>query len=179
MKHYKISRVGVEWRKSERATWKFVKLLVKGTQHTYCVVDSNLKSKNRWEVIVRVPKKAKGRVEVRAHEAPKRPAWAGVERLALMFMRGTLPGYRAKRFCLVALEQEEGRRIADWTQKANLPSWFITLGRRMRIRKTVRAGGGPFAKKLVMLVNKEDHAAMIRLFFATKVWTLLEGAGLP
>jgi hypothetical protein len=179
MKHYKISRVGVEWRKSERATWKFAKVLVKGTQHTYCVVDGNLTSKNRWEVIVRVPQKAKGRVEVRVHEAPKRPAWAGVERLALMFMRGTLPGYRAKRFCLVALGQEEGRRIADWTEKANLPGWFRPLQWRMRIRKTVRAGGGPYVNKLVMLVNRADYEAMIRLFFATKVWTLLEAKGLP
>ena len=38
---------------------------------------------------------------------------------------------------------------------------------------------GPLhARSLVVLIPSEDHAAMIRLFFAMKVWVMKEGFSL-
>ena len=40
----------------------------------------------------------------------------------------------------------------------------------MRKKENVRATGGSDGEALVVLVAAGDHAAMIRLFFAMKVW---------
>jgi hydrogenase maturation factor len=46
---------------------------------------------------------------------------------------------------------------------------------RMRRKQNVRPTKGTDGDALVVLVQPGDHAAMIRLFFATKVWVLKEG----
>jgi hypothetical protein len=45
----------------------------------------------------------------------------------------------------------------------------------MRLKHNVRPTKGTDGESLVVLVQPNDHAAMIRLFFATKVWVLKEG----
>jgi hypothetical protein len=45
----------------------------------------------------------------------------------------------------------------------------------MRLKRNVRPTRGTDGDALVVLVAADDHAAMIRLFFATKVWVLKEG----
>jgi hypothetical protein len=45
----------------------------------------------------------------------------------------------------------------------------------MRRKQNVRPTRGTDGDSLVILVPAGDHAAMIRLFFATKVWILKEG----
>jgi hypothetical protein len=44
----------------------------------------------------------------------------------------------------------------------------------MRTKKSVRSTHGNDGEDLVALVAADDHAGMIRLFFATKVWVLKE-----
>jgi hypothetical protein len=44
----------------------------------------------------------------------------------------------------------------------------------MRLKQNVRPTRGTDGDALVVLVSAGDHAAMIRLFFATKVWVLKE-----
>ena len=48
----------------------------------------------------------------------------------------------------------------------------------MRLKKNVRPTRGTDGESLVVLVAPDDHAMMIRLFFATKVWVLKEGIAL-
>ena len=44
----------------------------------------------------------------------------------------------------------------------------------MREKARVKSTKGTDGQALVVLVPPNDHAAMIRLFFATKVWILKE-----
>jgi hypothetical protein len=46
------------------------------------------------------------------------------------------------------------------------------------MKQSVRTTQGNDGEDLVALVARDDHAAMIRLFFATKVWILKEGIAL-
>jgi hypothetical protein len=48
----------------------------------------------------------------------------------------------------------------------------------MRVKQSVRPTKGNDGQDLVVVVAAQDHAAMIRLFFATKVWILKEGISL-
>jgi hypothetical protein len=48
----------------------------------------------------------------------------------------------------------------------------------MRLKHNVRQTRGTDGNSLVVLVSSEDHAAMIRLFFAMKVWVMKEGFSL-
>ena len=59
-------------------------------------------------------------------------------------------------------------------ERGDLPPWFEPLKGRMRIKQNVRTTRGTDGQALVVLVAPDDHAAMIRLFFATKVWVLKE-----
>jgi hypothetical protein len=45
----------------------------------------------------------------------------------------------------------------------------------MRRKERVRSTRGTDGNALVVLVNPDDHAMMIRLYFAMKVWVLKEG----
>jgi hypothetical protein len=45
----------------------------------------------------------------------------------------------------------------------------------MRTKSRVRGTRGTDENALVILVDPDDHALMIRLFFAMKVWVLKEG----
>jgi len=60
-------------------------------------------------------------------------------------------------------------------ERHQLPAWFDALQGRMRLKQNVRPTKGTDGHSLVVLVPAHDHAAMIRLFFATKIWVLKEG----
>ena len=45
----------------------------------------------------------------------------------------------------------------------------------MRTKESVRSTKGTDGKTLVILVQPDDYAMMIRLYFAMKVWILKEG----
>jgi hypothetical protein len=63
-------------------------------------------------------------------------------------------------------------------ERHDLPAWFEPLQSRMRLKQNVRPTRGTDGEALVVLVPSDDHAAMIRLFFAMKVWVLKERVAL-
>jgi hypothetical protein len=95
----------------------------------------------------------------------------------LTFVRASKGSARGKWYCQVALADptgEKSRAIVRADQREKLPRWFDALRGRMRVKETVKPTRGTDGQSLVILVSADDHVAMIRLFFATKVWILKE-----
>jgi hypothetical protein len=69
----------------------------------------------------------------------------------------------------------KSRAVVRSDQRDQLPPWFDSLKHRMRAKARVKRTRGTDAGALVLLVPEGDHAGMIRLFFALKVWVLKEG----
>ena len=174
---YRIERVSVEPLESRPATWTFGGTAQRGTEQAFRVTDGNFASANQWEFIVRLPDRASERIEVRPRTTPGLKVWAEVPDRSITFMRATLGAARGQRYCQVAIADATGERsraIVRADQKAELPSWFDQLHGRMRIKENVKRTLGTDGKALVLLVQEKDHATMIRIFFALKVWVLKE-----
>jgi len=181
-KRYRLDRISVTPATSRPASWTFAGDAVRGTEHTYLVVDGNFPSRNSWEFIVRVPDDPRGRVEVRPRTAPPVQVWEELPDRSLTFSVATKPSVRGKWYGQVALAdptEEKSRTVVRTDQRDLLPHWFSELSGRMRKKEAVRPTKGTDAEALVVLVAPGDHAAMIRLFFATKVWILKEAVSLP
>ena len=177
-KRYQLDRVTVEPGDSRPATWTFgSEGSVSGTEVGYTVVDGNFTSRNVWEFMVRVPKDGSKRLEVRPRSTPNVKVWAELTDRSLIFVRATKGEARGRWYCKVALADPTGSRTKDVVrgdERHQLPSWFDSLHGRMRLKRNVRPTRGTDGEALVVLVAANDHAAMIRLFFATKVWILKE-----
>jgi hypothetical protein len=107
--------------------------------------------------------------------------WAELPDRSLNFSRATKGEARGKWYCKVALADPTGAKSRDvirGDQRGDLPPWFDSLKGRMRTKQTVRPTKGNDGEDLVVVVAAQDHSAMIRLFFATKVWILKEGISL-
>jgi hypothetical protein len=190
-KRYRLDQVAVEPGEVRKAKWSFAKggrqAPVKGNEHLYTVTDGNLGGRNRWEFLVRVPDESDGRVEIRPKATPPVQAWKALTYRSLQFQKATKGDARGKRYCKVSLavppagrakEDPRGNRTKDvirGDQRRDLPKWFESLQGRMRTKERVRSTRGTDGNTLVILVNPDDHALMIRLYFAMKVWVLKEG----
>ena len=175
---YKLDRVRVIPLQTRAASWAFAGSPVRGTEHAYAVTDANLSSRNEWEFIVRVPRDHTGRVEVRPRTTPRLKAWAELPDRSLTFSRATKASVRGKWYCPVALADVTGSRsrvVVRAAERHDLPHWFTELAGRMRRKEAVKPTRGTDGNSLVVLIPGGDHEAMIRLYFATKVWILLEG----
>jgi hypothetical protein len=140
-------------------------------------VDGNFPTRNRWEFIVRVPRERGARVEVRPRTTPALKVWEELTDRSLTFLPATRGPARGKWYCQVALADPRGEKsksVVRADQRGELPAWFTPLRSRMRKKEVVRTTRGTDGNSLVILVP-DDHASMIRLFFATKVWVLKEG----
>jgi hypothetical protein len=176
-KRYQLDEVLVAPLESRPATWAFAGSPVQGTEHSYAVTDTNLPSRNKWQFIVRVPRERRGRVEVRPRTAPRLRAWADLTDRSLTFSVATKGSGRGKWYCQVALADVTGKRsrvVVNADDRDGLPRWFAELAGRMRRKESVRSTRGTDGNSLVVLIAPGDHPAMIRLFFATKVWILSE-----
>ena len=136
-----------------------------------------------WEqqFVVRAPAAASEPVEVRPRSTPNLKVWAELPNRSLTFPRATRGDARGKRYCKVSLADPTGERTKDLVrgdERHELPAWFDILQTRMRLKQTVRPTRGTDGEVLVVLVPPDDHAAMIRLFFAMKVWVLKERVAL-
>jgi len=179
---YRLDRVEVAPLGSRPASWTFAGEAVRGSEHTYVVIDRNLAAKNSWEFLVRVPDDAKGRIEVRPRTAPAQKAWEELTDRSLTFSPATRGPARGRWYCQIALADPSGERsrtIVRHAERERLPHWFRELSGRMRRKETVKLTRGTDAEALVALVPAGDYAEMIRLFFATKVWILKEAIQLP
>jgi len=164
---------------------------VRGNEHVYAVTDGNLAARNKWEFLVRVPDASDGRVEIRPRVTPPVQMWKALTYRSLQFQKATKGDARGKRYAKVSLavppsgrarEDPRGNRTKDVIrsdQRRDLPRWFEGLERRMRAKERVRSTKGTDGNTLVVLVDSDDHAGMIRLYFAMKVWVLKEGVQLP
>lgn len=174
---YRMDRVTLERGERREATWTFAGEAVAGTEQSYTVIDGNFPSRNVWEFIVRTPSARGERVEVRPRATPNLKVWAELPDRSLTFSRATLGAARGKWYCPVALADPTGERSRDVVrgdQRPLLPAWFDDVQGRMRLKQNVRTTRGTDGNTLVVLIAPDDHAAMIRLFFAMKVWVLKE-----
>ncbi len=180
-KRYQLDRVTVQAGESRSATWTFAGEAISGTEQSYAVTDGNFANRNEWEFVVRVPKAKGQRVEVRPRTTPNLKVWAELTDRSLTFARATKGEARGRWYCQVALADPSGARTKDVVrgeERNKLPAWFDGLRGRMRLKQNVRPTKGTDGQALVVLVTAADHPAMIRLFFATKVWVLKEGISL-
>jgi hypothetical protein len=180
-KRYDLDRVTVESREQRSATWTFPgsngREPVSGTEHVYAAIDENLGAHYLWEFAVLVPDARSEQVEVRPRTVPALKAWAELPDRSVMFPLATLGETRGKRYCKVTLARPQGggtKSGVRWENRDTLPRWFGPLRSRMRKKSKVRSTRGTDGDALVVLVSAGDHAAMIRLFFAMKVWVLKE-----
>jgi hypothetical protein len=174
---YQLDRVTVWPGEARPSTWTFGGKPMSGLEQTYAVRDENFTSRNEWEFVVRIPKDRDERIEVRPRMTPNVKVWAELPDRSLTFARATKRTARGKLYCQVALADPTGARSRDIVradERGELPSWFDSLRGRMRKKQNVRNTRGTDGEVLVVLVSPDDHAAMIRLFFATKVWILKE-----
>ena len=190
-KRYRLDLVALEPVEVRRAKWTFAKggrqSPVRGSEHLYTVTDGNLARGNKWEFLVRVPDDSDGRVEVRPRSTPPIHTWKALTYRSLQFQKATKGEARGKRYCKVSLavpptgrakDDPRGSRTKDvirGDQRHDLPRWFESLQGRMRTKERVRSTRGTDGNTLVILVQPDDHALMIRLFFAMKAWVLKEG----
>ena len=184
-KRYLLDRVAVGSGEERPATWTFAgtrgRMPVTGTEHLYAVIDGNFPARNVWEFLVRAPAASSEPIEVRPRSTPNLKVWAELTDRSLTFSRATRGEARGKWYCQVALADPTGTRTKDVVkgeERHQLPAWFDGLQGRMRLKRNVRPTRGTDGDSLVVLVSAGDHAAMIRLFFATKVWVLKEGVTL-
>jgi hypothetical protein len=176
-KRYRLDRVTVEAGEQRASTWTFGGKPVSGTEQMYSVRDENFPSRNELMFVIRLPKERDGRIEVRPRVAPNVKAWAELPDRSITFSRATKGDARGKWYCQVALADPTGtksRDIVRGDERADLPAWFDAVRSRMRLKQNVKNTKGTDGEALVVLVAPGDHRAMIRLFFATKVWVLKE-----
>jgi len=176
-KRYQLERVTIWPGERRGATWTFAGSPVSGIEQSYAVRDENFPSRNEWEFILRLPSSRNDRIEVRPRTTPNVKAWAELPDRSLTFTRATKGDARGKWYCPVALADPTGNKsrvVVRGDQRNELPKWFEQLRTKMRTKEKVRNTKGTDAQALVMLVHPDDHATMIRLFFATKVWVLTE-----
>jgi hypothetical protein len=174
---YQLDRVKVEAGEKRASTWTFGGEPMAGTEQSYSVRDDNFPARNQWEFVVRTPSSRDGRVEVRPRTTPNVKVWAELPDRSLTFLRATKGEARGKWYCKVALADPTGAKSRDVVradERGELPAWFDALKGRMRMKQSVRPTRGNDGEDLVVLVAANDHVAMIRLFFATKVWILKE-----
>jgi hypothetical protein len=176
-RRYRLDRVAVEPGEQRASTWTFGGKPVSGTEQAYSVLDGNFRSRNEWAFVVRLPKERDGRIEVRPRVTPNVKVWAELPDRSITFSRATKGDARGKWYCQVALADPTGARSRDIVrgdERGALPAWFDALRSRMRVKQNVKSTKGTDGEALVVLVSAGDHAAMIRLLFATKVWVLKE-----
>ena len=174
---YRLDRVTAQPGEKRASAWTFGGDSVSGTEQTYRVTDANFPSRNEWEFIVRIPNTRDGRIEVRPRTTPNVRVWAELPDRSLTFSRATIGEARGKLYCKVALADPTGERSRDVVrgdERGELPSWFEAIKGRMRLKQSVRPTKGNDGQDLVVLVRRDDHLTMIRLFFAMKVWVLKE-----
>lgn len=167
----RVARVG-----EQSTTWRLMREAITGTEYTYSVIDENSTARNKWRFTVRVPADRTKYIEVRPSDHPNLKAWAELQDRSVLFARATRAYYAGWYYCQLTLADPTGevtRRKVPRGSRGRLrwlgiPSW------RYRLKATVRPTRGTDGDAQVLIVRAGDHATMIRLFFAMKVWVLKE-----
>jgi hypothetical protein len=174
---YKTGKVEIECQNQHNASWRFSSRAVKGTEFVYSVKDSNFRSLNNWIVAIRVPNDAYDDVVVQPVQTPGKKVWAGLDRRAVILTRATRQNFKSMVYCKLNLADPSGWQTKKGTRRGDrnaLPKWFQPFRWRMRLKDTVTTTRGTDAKAQVVLMDREDHSTMIKLYFALKVWVMQE-----
>jgi len=163
-----------------KACWEFRGRVSRGTMHHYVVLDANLPTSVNWWFLVHVPAGLrKGEyVLLQAIDYPRLRAWTPVARTVINFAKATMPKYRGMLYAKIRLADPHGVGKYEgvfWKHRDALPPYL--KGFTLRRKRQVATTRGMDGDSLVAVVPRDDHAQMIRLFYATKVWPL--HAGLP
>jgi hypothetical protein len=179
-RRYSLKKIRVVKDGEQQSAWPLMREAVTGTEHRYSVTDENSSVRNKWVFTVRVPTDRTRYIEVRPADHPNLKAWAELQDRSLLFARATRSGYSGWCYCQLTLADPTGEKTRRKVPRGGrqqlrwlgIPSW------RYRLKATVRPTRGYDGDGQVLIVRADDHATMIRLFFATKVWILKESFSL-
>ena len=178
-KSYRLDRVVVEPGERRPASWTFGGDPQQGFEQIYHVTDGNFDGRNHWEFVVRIPKRAgdpaggaaderrptcgRGRSCRTARSSSCAARWA--------MPRGSGTAWRPSPTSAASGAGPSSAPISATSSRPGSTASATGCGPRRNVKRTRGTDGGA----LVLLVPEDDHAAMIRLFFALKVWVLKEG----
>jgi len=170
----------VPGRVDRNAYWEFSRRVFSGDIHHYVATDGNLPGSGTWWFLLHLPEDLKkgGYVLLQAVDYPRIEAWTPIARTVINFAKATMPKYRGMLYAKVRLSDPHGDQKYEgltWSHRAALPPNM--RGFQLGVKRKVAATRGTDGDALVAVVPRHDHVLMIRLFFATKVWTLYEGEG--
>ncbi len=174
---YKVSKLQITFGEEHTTSWKFAGRTTRGTEFIYQVKDTNFDRLNSWIITVRVPKNAYNDVVVQPVQTPGKKIWADLERRTIVLPRATKQDFKSLVYCKANLADPDGYANKRGTRRGDrnqLPKWFQPFKWRMRLKATVRPTQGTDSKAQVVLMDREDHQTMIKLYFALKVWVLQE-----
>ena len=169
---YKPSKLDITFKGKTPAKWKY-RAIVKGTEFLYTVKDENFDRLNQWTFRLQVPADAYGDIIVQPVQTPSKNVWAGIARSSVVFTRATKEGYKSHVYCKMFLANPAGSKTgASRGARPGFPKWFQTFRWRMRLKKTLTTTLGHDHNAQVIFAERENHALMIKIFFALKVWVL-------
>jgi hypothetical protein len=165
-------------RVDSKVHWEFQNTVAKGIIHHYSAMDANLPSRVPWWFLVQVPADLRkgGYVLIQVLDYPRRAEWTPLARTVINFAKATMPAYRGKLYAKVRLANPSGgHRYANvsWENRRALAAYLKPF--QLRPKSKVATTRGKDGQSLVAVVPRDEHAQMIRLFFATKVWPLHPG----
>lgn len=170
--------VEISFLEEARGVWRFAGRLCKGTKVQYDVDDYNYNMRNHWQFVVQVPDAwTKGNyIDVRPMVVPNRKVWAGLDRRALEFQRATIGRHRGKVYAKLAISDVSGEKnkiVLKRDNKGFMPKWLREFSpvQKKRVINSLANDG----EHLVTVVDRENHAAMLKLFIALKPWVLDTG----
>jgi hypothetical protein len=174
-----IGRIVVsQARIEDDAHWEFSGRVSHGAVYHYAALDANDEMPLPWWFLLHVPKEFnKGSyLLLQALDYPRTKAWTPIARTVINFAKATMPDYRGMLYAKIRLADPLGSQKYEsvaWANRLALPEYVRTF--ELRAKKLVATTRGSDANSLVAVVRRDDHAQMIRLFFATKAWPLREG----
>jgi hypothetical protein len=155
---------------------------VKGTEYRYKITDSNYTDRNRWGVIVQVPRVGSRHdgivIRLDRDSCPERVAVDkhGIWRKSIIFMPTTIGNHLGKYYAKVfEVERGRGKSIVKRGERSLMFEWLQSsyFSSSMRLKGTVTTSNSADLQHQVLLAKPTDHRRMIRTFFALRVWDLL------
>lgn len=184
MKHKSFKAVSVKVKlisENRDGHWKFHESQFTGIIYEYEVEDQNFRSPYKWIFEVCVPNKfhREAYILVKPTQHPQKSYWASIERKMVNFARVKTGVYRGWVYAKL--------NIADVTDKKNKIG--ITKGKRsflpiyirkfnLRLKKTAVSTRGTDSNYEIAVTQPQNHRAMIRLFFALKIWVMYDNFSL-
>ena len=176
MRGFETSLVEVAFATSRKGVNDFQGAKRRGVQHEFEVVDRNFQSRHGWKFAVFVPTDwHKGTyVSVRPLTIPNRKEWSALERRSIQLAPCTMRAHRGWCYAKVFVSDISGEKNREALRADDArPPWLD--GFRLRTKERVTTSKANDGRSLVAVLEKEDLPGMIRLFIATRAWTLTGG----